>query len=98
MLNMNLNSIAWAFNTLRDLGYTIQNPTPEVILQTPWSCVCRFDTDQSYYYLKQVPPGLSIEPQVIYLLRENCGASVPMLIADNPQEHCFLMQEYGVTH
>lgn len=94
---MNLNSIIWAFNTLRDLGYTIQNPTPEVILQTPWSHVYRFDTDQGHCYLKQVPPGLSLEPQVIRLLQESCGASVPSLIAENTQAHCFLMQDAGIS-
>jgi hypothetical protein len=74
----------------------IQNPIPEVILQTPWSHVYRFDTDRGYCYLKQVPPGLSLEPQVIYLLRGSCGASVPLLIADHPQSHCFLMQDAGI--
>ena len=94
---MNSNSIVWVLNTLQRVGYTIRNPTPEVILQTPWSRVYRFDTDQGHCYLKQVPPGLSLEPRVIHLLRENCGASVPVLIADNPQEHCFLMQDAGIS-
>ena len=96
MTIMSSHSIIWAFNTLRDFGYTIQNPTPEVILQTPWSCVYRFDTDQGSLYLKQIPPGLSREPQVIHLLRETCAASVPVLIADNPHLHCFLMQNAGI--
>ena len=78
------------------MGYTIKNPTPEVILQAPWSCVYRFNTDQVDYYLKQVPPELSIEPQVIHLLQETCEASVPLLITDNPQAHCFLMQSVGI--
>jgi hypothetical protein len=89
-------SIAWALSTLQVTGYILQNSTPEVILQTPWLHVYRFDTDQGYCYLKQVPPGLSLEPQVIHLLRESCGASVPVLIAENPQEHCFLMQDAGI--
>ncbi len=93
---MHSTSIIWALNTLQRLGYVIQNPSPEVVLQTPWSQVYRFDTDQGYCYLKQVPPGLSLEPQVIHLLRESCGASVPVLIAENPQEHCFLMQDAGI--
>jgi hypothetical protein len=89
-------SIAWALSTLQVTGYILQNSTPEVILQTPWLHVYRFDTDQGYCYLKQVPQGLSLEPQVIHLLRESCGASVPVLIAENPQEHCFLMQDAGI--
>lgn len=94
---MNSDAIIWALNTLQRIGYIIQNPAPEVILQTSWSCVYRFDTDQGHCYLKQVPPGLSLEPQVIHLLRENCGASVPVLIAHNPQAHCFLMQDAGIS-
>lgn len=94
---MSLTSISWAFTILQDLGYRIQNPVPEVILKTPWSSVYRFDTDQGSIYLKQVPPGLSKEPQVIHLLQETCGASVPLVIANNPQLHCFLMQDAGMT-
>lgn len=94
---MNSTAINWAFNILQNLGYVIQNPTPEVVLQTPWSCVYRFDTNQGHCYLKQVPPGLSLEPQVINLLRENCAASVPLLIADNPHAHCFLMHDAGIS-
>ncbi len=89
-------SIAWALSTLQKTGYILQNSTPAVILQTAWSHVYRFDTEQGHCYLKQVPPGLSLEPQVIQLLRENCAASVPLLIANNTEEHCFLMQDAGI--
>ena len=91
------DSIDWVLSILQNLGYSLQDAAPKLILQTPWSCIYRFDTDQGYYYLKQVPLGLSSEPQVINLLRENCGASVPLLIADNPQLHCFLMQDAGMS-
>jgi len=94
---MPLTSIAWAFTILQNLGYRIQNPVPEVILQTLWSSVYRFDTDQGSIYLKQVPPGLSKEPQVIHWLQETCGAAVPLVIAENPQLCCFLMQEAGIA-
>lgn len=94
---MSLTSISWAFTILQDLGYRIQNPVPKLILKTPWSSVYRFDTEQGSLYLKQIPPGLSKEPQVIHWLQETCGAPVPLVIADNPQEHCFLMQDAGIT-
>ena len=94
---MSLTSISWAFTTLQNLGYRLQNPVPEVTLQTPWSSVYRFNTDQGLLYLKQVPPGLSKESQVIHLLQETCGAPVPLVIADNSQLHCFLMQNAGIT-
>ncbi len=88
--------IEWALNRLQGLGYSIQNATPEIILQAPWSSVYRFATQQGYCYLKKVPPALSLEVQVIDLLRQTCAAAVPKLIANNPQEHCFLMQDAGI--
>ncbi len=94
---MSLTSISWTFTILQNLGYRMQNPVPKVILQTPWSSVYRFDTDQGSLYLKQAPLGLSKEPQVIHLLQETCGAPVPLVIADNPQLCCFLMQDAGIT-
>ncbi len=93
---MTSTCIEWALNTLQNLNYSIQNYTPKAILQTPWSSVYRFDTDQGYFYLKQVPSTLSIEPQVIGSLRQTCTASVPTLIADNPEQHCFLMRDAGI--
>jgi hypothetical protein len=94
---MSLTSISWAFTILQDLGYRIQNPVPQAILQTPWSSVYRFDTDQGSLYLKQVPSGLSKEPQVIHLLQKACGAPAPIVIADNPELYCFLMQDAGMA-
>ncbi len=88
--------IKWALNTLQELGYSIQSRTPEIILQAPWSSVYRFATQQGYCYLKKVPPALSLEVQVIDLLRQTCSASVPKLIAHSSQEHCFLMQDAGI--
>lgn len=93
---MNSRSLDWAFNTLQNLGYSLQDEAPTLILQTVWSCVYRFNTNKGYCYLKQVPQGLSAEPQVINFLREKCGASVPLLIANNTQTHCFLMQDAGI--
>ena len=91
-----ISCIEWALDTLQRLGYSIQNATPETILQTPWSSVYRFVTQQGYCYLKKVPAALSREPQVIDLLQKTCAAPVPKLIANNPQEHCFLMQDAGI--
>lgn len=88
--------IEWALNILRELGYSIQNTIPEIILQAPWSSVYRFNTRQGDCYLKKVPPALSLEVQVINLLQQTCVASVPKLLANNPQEHCFLMQDAGI--
>lgn len=93
---MTSTCIEWALKILQNLGYSIQNNTPKTILQTPWSCVYRFDTEQGYVYLKQVPPALSAEAKVINSLRQIGTASVPILIADNPEQHCFLMRDAGI--
>lgn len=93
---MTSTCIEWALKTLQKLGYSIRNSTPKTILQTPWSRVYRFDTDQGHFYLKQVPPTLSMEIQVIGYLWQMNMASVPTLIADNPEQHCFLMQDAGI--
>jgi Phosphotransferase enzyme family len=96
MQNKSVSCIEWALDTLQRLGYSIQNSTPETILQTPWSSVYRFITQQGYCYLKKVPAALSRESQVIDLLQKACAAPVPTLIANSPQEHCFLMQDAGI--
>ena len=51
--------------------------------------VYRFLTDHGDYYLKQVPPALSLEADVIQMLQVTCAAPVPSVIANNPTEHCF---------
>jgi hypothetical protein len=80
MINKSSIAINWALSTLQKLGYIVENSTPTTVLQTLWSMVYRFDTDHGSCYLKQVPPGLSSEPQIIALLQKTCGASVPVLI------------------
>lgn len=94
---MSLASIAWALTTLQNLGYRIQNSTPETVLRTPWSCVYRFSTHLGDCYLKQVPPALWVEAEVIKILQEKFSAAVPLLIASHAQEHCFLMHNAGIT-
>lgn len=88
--------IQWAIDTLSHQGYVIQNTTPEIIQQTPWSDVCRFLTNQGYCYLKKTPPALSQESMIINILHEQFHAHVPRIIADNPEQHCFLMHDAGI--
>ena len=87
--------INWAENFLQESGYKINNPF-QVIQDTPWSCVVKFSTDQGFIYLKTTPPALSIESSVIKILHEQCHADVPVIIADNQKEHCFLMKDSGI--
>ena len=94
-INVKLD-IQWAINVLNDSGYALENPKPEIILDTAWSQVCRFQTRLGLVYLKKVPSGLSLEPNVIKLLQEQFNAPVPHILAQNEKLHCFLMQDAGI--
>lgn len=88
--------IQWAIHVLNDTGYQIQSDMPDVIQENPWAVVYRFKTNQGFVFLKKVPPGLSLEPNVINLLRMEFDASVPVIIAENQEQHCFLMKDAGI--
>jgi RimJ/RimL family protein N-acetyltransferase len=89
--------IEWAFTMFQRRGYVIQSAQPEAILNTPWSRVHRFSTDRGAYYLKQTPPALSLEADVIQMLQMTGAAPVPIVVANNPKEHCFLMKDAGIS-
>ena len=88
-------TINWAENFLQENGYKINNPF-QIVQDTPWSSVVKLSTDQGLIYLKTTPPALSIESSVIKILHEQCHADVPLIIADNQKEHCFLMKDAGI--
>lgn len=84
----------WGTDSLVSMGHYIDH-TPEIILTTPWSTVIRFSTPKGDFYLKQTPPAISAEPQIIQLLSEKFHASVPLVIAINADLHCFMMFDAG---
>ena len=86
----------WATNCLTSNGYTLQSH-PEIIQETPWSSVFRLSTNRGNVYLKQNPPTLSLEPQIMQLLRHQLHASVPFVIASSDELYCFLTQDAGQT-
>lgn len=88
--------IEWALSALNDLGYHPKTRKPEIILDTAWSEVCRFQTNLGLIYLKKVPSALSLEANVILLLQKQFNAPVPQIIAHNQELHCFLMQDAGI--
>src|SRR5450432_3157120 len=88
--------IEWAINVLEAAGFHIEDNSPKTIPDTPWSKVCRFGTDKGYVYLKITPSALSIEPNVIQLLRNKFNANVPDIIAANQERDCFLMNDAGM--
>ena len=59
--NMIPTCMTWALDTLKNLGYSVEKCVPKMILNSPWSRVYRFNTDQGYLYLKQVSPALFLE-------------------------------------
>jgi GNAT superfamily N-acetyltransferase len=67
-----------------------------VVVETPWSNVLKISTLQGSVYLKQMPPDLFIEVDVIQKCRELCKITeIPEIISANKNLHCFLMKECG---
>lgn len=88
-------AIRWGVDTLNALGYKITKLKPEIIRETPWSSVFRFNTSEGFVYLKQVPKLISLEPSVTELLFSKFNAPVPEVIAKNAKSNCFIMRDVG---
>ena len=83
--------IEWA---MKELKQTEINTV--VVVQTPWSNVLKINTTQGPVYLKQTPPDLFIEVDIIQKCRDLCEITdIPEVIAANKNLHCFLMKECG---
>ncbi|EKE01649.1 MAG: hypothetical protein ACD_21C00083G0007 [uncultured bacterium] len=95
-MEKNTEIINWAKESLGAKGY-ILNGSPEVVQATPWSSVTRFSTSSGHVYLKQTPPGLSLEPVITKILHAQFHASVPEVIAMNKDLDCFLMEGCGFS-
>lgn len=90
-------AVRWALQILKSLEYTPKNSLPEEIQHTPWSYVVRFETLEGYIYLKQTPPQLALEANIIQVLHDQFHVSTPAIIASNEQLHCFLMKDAGFS-
>ena len=95
--SLNQDLVQWGYQCLASHGYIVTSETPERVLDTPWSQIVRFATSHGYVYLKQTPASLALEAPIIQLLRTYFHASVPIVIAHNPELHCFLMQDAGCS-
>lgn len=93
--NLNQGIVGWASQSLSSHGYILKNSQPEFVLDTPWSSIVRFVTSQGYVYLKKTPLLLALEAPIIDILRTLFKASVPHVIAYNPDLNCFLMKDAG---
>ncbi|WP_367608388.1 hypothetical protein [Legionella sp. W05-934-2] len=90
------NIITWATGWLKSQGYPLVGQ-PELIQETPWSHVIRLTTLQGTFYLKQPVPLLAKEASVIGFLAHQVKASVPHIVANNDDLHCFLMKDAGIA-
>jgi RimJ/RimL family protein N-acetyltransferase len=86
--------ISWAKNTLKitdDKAFA----SSKAIVKTPWSNVLEINTGDETVYLKQTPIDLFLEAEIIKLLCASGIKTIPQIIADNKNEHCFLMPRCG---
>lgn len=68
----------------------------EIVVETPWSSVLKLRTSKGMVYLKQTPPDLLIEFDILNKCRNKCNITfLPKTIAENKSLHCFLMNECG---
>ncbi len=95
-MNNHTHIVKWATDYLISKGYSLHH-LPEIVVETPWSNVIRFSTSNGDIYLKQTPPSISLEPNIMQLLAAQFHANVPDVIAINADLHCFLMKDAGQT-
>lgn len=83
--------LKWAMKALKQTKINT-----EFLVETPWSSVLKIRTSQDSVYLKQTPPDLFIEVNIIQTCRNLCKITdIPEVIAENKELHCFLMKECG---
>ncbi|MCB1827499.1 MAG: aminoglycoside phosphotransferase family protein, partial [Coxiellaceae bacterium] len=87
--------INWALKTLNNLGYQTKSIPAQTIVDTPWSHVARIETTHGEFYLKKTPKAFYLEVSIIKFISDQFKASVPEIIADNTDLHCFLMKSAG---
>ncbi|CDZ76490.1 putative phosphotransferase related to Ser/Thr protein kinases [Legionella massiliensis] len=92
---MTIGLSQWACSVLSSRGLILKSRQPEVVQDTPWSYVLRFATTEGYVYLKHTPKLLALEAGITQILHDQFHASVPEIIADNPELNCFLMKDAG---
>jgi hypothetical protein len=93
--NLNKEIVLWVNNILSSLSYNLKSTSPEIIHNTPWSTVARFDTKEGLIYLKHTPELFALEPTIIQVLHDQFHANVPTVVADNTEFDCFLMKDAG---
>lgn len=86
----------WAVNVLYAKEYQVLSTIPEIVQDKPWSIVYRINTNKGLVFLKKVPEALALEASIIDVLHKAFHAPVPRIIADNQEQHSFLMLDAGI--
>lgn len=94
--NENISQLLkWSFQTL-GIQQQSNNIFSDIIVQTPWSVVIQLSIGNDCYYLKQTPPDLFIEPDVVNAIQQNMPYSpTPTIISRNKDLTCFIMYSCG---
>jgi hypothetical protein len=83
----------WAFSVLNAKEATFKS---SVVVQTPWSIVIKIQNGKDCYYLKQTPPDLYIETEIIAaIVKNNPDSPMPNTLFKNDELNCFLMNSCG---
>jgi len=87
--------IAWAKQELNIQDDKRFNQS-KAIVKTPWSNVIEINTQNSSVYLKQTPPDLFVEPEVINFIQKNMSDNAtPKVLFINQKLNCFIMNSCG---
>ncbi len=94
-MNNQTQIIEWGSDCLVSKGHQLEC-APEIVIETPWSTVIRFVSSKDCFYLKQTPPDLFIEPEIIKAIQKNMpDPLIPTILLTNHELHCFLMKSCG---
>ena len=86
--------IKWAKSELQAQGYAI-NADAKIIRNMPWSQVAYFETSRGFVYLKCTAEVFVNELRLLGFLLKQDMSHLPLLIATNQEQRCFLMQDAG---
>ncbi len=86
--------IRWARHELELRGYVLRGDL-ELVQDTPWSYVARFDSADGVVYLKRMPEKIALDAQVASILRDQFHAAVPEIITHSSELQCYLMKDAG---
>jgi len=59
--DLNKEIIQWGSHHLSSHGYALKSSLPEIVQETPWSYVIRFEISDGYIYLKQTLKLIALE-------------------------------------